>query len=62
MPETAPAKASVSTFIDSLRLRPLDVGGLVMARWLQGVGALLMGLARHGVGNFPFALGVTLPG
>ncbi len=56
------AKASVSTFIESLGLRPLDVGGLEMARWLEGVGVLLMGLARHGVGNFNFSFGVNLPG
>ena len=56
------AKASVSAFIESLGLRPLDVGGLEMARWLEGVGPLLMGLARHGVGSFDVALGVNLPG
>jgi predicted dinucleotide-binding enzyme len=60
--DDARAKASVSTFIESLGLRPLDVGGLEMARWLEGVGPLLMGLARHGVGNFNFALGVNLSG
>jgi 8-hydroxy-5-deazaflavin:NADPH oxidoreductase len=60
--DDARAKASVSTFIESLGLRPLGVGGLDMARWLEGVGALLMGLARHGVGNFNFALGLNLPG
>jgi hypothetical protein len=60
--DDAGAKASVSAFIESLGLRPLDVGGLEMARWLEGVGPLLMGLARHGVGNFNLALGVNLPG
>ena len=60
--DDARAKASVSAFIESLGLRPLDVGGLEMARWLEGVGPLLMGLARHGVGNFDLALGVNLPG
>jgi predicted dinucleotide-binding enzyme len=54
------AKASVSAFIESLGLRPLDVGGLEMARSLEGVGLLLMGLARHGVGNFNLALGVNI--
>jgi 8-hydroxy-5-deazaflavin:NADPH oxidoreductase len=39
-----------------------DVGGLEMAGWLEGVGPLRMGLARHGVGNFNFSLGVNLPG
>src|SRR5918996_421535 len=56
--DDARAKASVSAFIESLGLRPLDTGGLAMARWLEGVGLLMMGLARHGVGNFNFALGV----
>ena len=51
------------TFIESLGLRPLDVGGLKMAHWLEGAGLVMMGLARHGVGNWDFALGVTeLPG
>jgi hypothetical protein len=58
----AGAKASVSVFIESLGLRPLDVGGLEMARWLEGVGPLLMGLARHGVGNFNLALAVNILG
>ena len=60
--DDARAKAGVSAFIESLGLRPLDVGGLEMARWLEGVGPLLMGLARHGVGSFDVALGVDLPG
>jgi 8-hydroxy-5-deazaflavin:NADPH oxidoreductase len=57
--DDAQAKASVSAFIESLGLRPLDVGGLEMARWLEGMGPVLMGLARHGVGNFNIALGVS---
>jgi 8-hydroxy-5-deazaflavin:NADPH oxidoreductase len=56
------AKAGVAEFIDSLKLRPLDVGGLNMAHWLEGTGLVMMGLAHHGVGNFDFALGVTVPG
>lgn len=60
--DDARAKASVSAFIESLGLRPLDVGGLEMARWLEGVGPLLMGLARHGAGSFDVALSVDLPG
>jgi predicted dinucleotide-binding enzyme len=57
--EDAPAKASVSAFIETLGLRPLDVGGLEMAHWLEGAGLLMMGLARNGVG-FNLALGVEL--
>ena len=58
--DDAAAKASVSAFIESLGLRPLDTGGLEMARWLEGAGLLTMGLARYGVGNYNFALGVSL--
>jgi predicted dinucleotide-binding enzyme len=59
----AQAKAGVEAFIESLGLRPLDVGRLKMAYWLEGAGVVTMGLARHGVGNWDFALGVTeLPG
>lgn len=57
--DDASAKARVSTFIASLGLRPLDVGGLRMARYLEGVGPLLMGLARNGVESFDFALAVS---
>ena len=55
-------KAGVAEFIESLKLRPLDVGGLNMAHYLEGTGLVMMGLAQHGVGNFDFALGVTVPG
>src|SRR6185312_1407784 len=57
--DDAHAKAAVEAFVKSLGLRPLDVGGLEMAHWLEGVGLLTMGLARHGVGNWDFALGVA---
>jgi hypothetical protein len=57
--DNAQAKAGVEAFIESLGLRPLDVGGLTMAHWLEGAGLVVMGLARHGVGNWDFALGVT---
>ena len=55
--DDARAKASVSAFIESLGLRPLDVGGLEMAHWLEGAGLLMMGVAGHGAG-FNIALGV----
>jgi predicted dinucleotide-binding enzyme len=60
--DDARAKAAVAEFVESLNLRPLDVGGLTMAHWLEGAGLLVMGLARNGVGNFDFALGVTVSG
>jgi 8-hydroxy-5-deazaflavin:NADPH oxidoreductase len=58
--DDARAKASVSAFIESLGLRPLDAGGLEMARWLEGAGLLVVGLANNGVGNFDFSLGVRV--
>ncbi|MEZ0050497.1 putative dinucleotide-binding enzyme [Mycobacterium sp. MAA66] len=57
--DDAQAKARVSEFITGLGLRPLDVGGLTMAHWLEGTGLVLMGLARHGLDNFDVALGAT---
>jgi predicted dinucleotide-binding enzyme len=57
--DDAQAKAGVSEFIASLGLRPLDVGGLNMAHWLEGTGLILMGLARHGLDNFDVALSAT---
>jgi predicted dinucleotide-binding enzyme len=53
------AKKSVSTFIETLGLRPLDVGNLEMAHWLEGAGLLMMGVAGHGAG-FNIALGVDI--
>jgi predicted dinucleotide-binding enzyme len=55
------AKAAVAEFVDSLKLRPLDVGGLDLAHYLEGTGLVMIGLAQHGVGTFDFALGVTVP-
>ena len=60
--DDAHAKASVSAFIESLGLRPLDAGGLEVARWLEGAGLVMISLANHGVGNFNFSLGVSLSG
>jgi predicted dinucleotide-binding enzyme len=59
--DDADAKASVSTFIESLGLRPFDVGGLAAARWLEAAGPLLMGLASNGAG-FNISLGVNVLG
>jgi predicted dinucleotide-binding enzyme len=56
--DNAQAKAAVAEFIKSIGLRPLDVGGLKMAHWLEGVGVVTVGLAGNGVGHFDFALGV----
>jgi predicted dinucleotide-binding enzyme len=56
--DDAQAKESVSAFIESLGFRPRDTGDLSMAHWVEGAGVLTMGLARHGVGNFDFSLGI----
>ena len=56
--DDAQAKAAVAAFIESLGLRPLDVGSLTMAHWLEGMGVVAMGLAGNGVGHWDFALGV----
>jgi predicted dinucleotide-binding enzyme len=53
------AKAGLAEFVDTLGLRPLDVGNLGMAPYLEGMGLVAVGLAQHGVGNLDFALGVT---
>ena len=57
--DDAQAKAGVAAFIESIGLRPLDVGGLKMAHWLEGAGLVTVGLAGNGVGHWDFALGVN---
>jgi predicted dinucleotide-binding enzyme len=54
------AKARVSTFLHSLGLRPLDVGGLHMAQTLEAVGLLMIGLAKNGAGTWDIALNVDI--
>ena len=58
--DSATAKASVATFVESLGLRPQDTGDLSMAHWLEGAGLLSVGLANHGVGNLNFSLGIKI--
>src|ERR1700738_972422 len=48
--DDARAKAGVAEFIESLELRPLEVGGLNMAPWLEGTGPGVVGLGLHGGG------------
>jgi predicted dinucleotide-binding enzyme len=57
--DSAEAKATVATFLQSLDLRPLDAGGLQMATALEWSGVLLMGLAGNGAG-FDLALGAEI--
>ena len=54
------AKARVSTFIESLGLRPLDVGGLHMASTLEALGLMMIGLAKNGAGTWDIALNVDI--
>ena len=57
--DSAEAKATVATFLESLELRTLDAGGLQAASILESAGLLLMGLARNGAG-FDLALGTEV--
>jgi predicted dinucleotide-binding enzyme len=54
------AKARVSSFIESLGLRPLDVGGLHMASTLEALGLMMIGLANNGAGTWDIALNVEI--
>ncbi|SEO45514.1 NADPH-dependent F420 reductase [Amycolatopsis saalfeldensis] len=56
------AKASVSAFIESLGLRPMDTGSLPMARTLENAALLMLGLVAHSVKHTDFFLGVTILG
>ncbi|MFM0175870.1 NADPH-dependent F420 reductase [Paraburkholderia sediminicola] len=58
--DDAEAKARVSTFIKSLGLRPLDVGGLHMASTLEALGLMMIGLAKNGAGTWDIALNVEI--
>jgi 8-hydroxy-5-deazaflavin:NADPH oxidoreductase len=55
----AEAKTRFAAFLQSLDLRPLDVGGLEMTYVLEWAGILLMGLAGNGAG-FDVALGAEI--
>ena len=54
------AKARVSTFLESLGLRPLDVGGLPMAATLESLGLMMIGLAKNGAGTWDIALNIDI--
>ncbi len=58
--DDAEAKARISTFLESLGLRPFDVGGLQMAQTLEALGLMMIGLAKNGAGTWDFALNVDL--
>lgn len=58
--DDAQAKARLSAFVESLGLRALDVGPLPMARALENVALLELGLAAHAVKHTDFALGISI--
>jgi predicted dinucleotide-binding enzyme len=58
--DDAEAKARVSTFLESLGLRPFDVGGLHMAQTLEALGLMLIGLAKNGAGTWDIAWNVDI--
>lgn len=58
--DDAEAKARVAIFIESLGLRPLDVGGLHMAQTLEAVGLMMIGLAKNGAGTWDIAIKVDI--
>jgi predicted dinucleotide-binding enzyme len=57
--DSADAKAAFAALLQSLDMRPLDVGGLEMTYVLEWAGILIMGLARNGAG-FDVALGAEI--
>jgi predicted dinucleotide-binding enzyme len=56
--DDAEAKHSVSAFVETLGMRPLDAGQLPMARALENATLLHLGLVAHSVKHPNFALGV----
>ena len=56
------AKARVSAFVESLGLRPMDAGPLVMAGALEHACMLTLGLLSHSVKHTNFSIGVSLLG
>ncbi|WP_216896054.1 NADPH-dependent F420 reductase [Nocardia alni] len=58
--DDAQAKARVSAFIESLGLRPMDTGQLPMARALENVALMQLGLVANSVGHTNFFLGVSI--
>lgn len=56
------AKARIGAFVESLGLRSLDTGPLLMARTLEHMCLLSLGLMTHSIKHTDFAIGVSLPG
>ena len=60
--DDAQAKGRVSAFVEGLGLRPFDVGLLPMARTLEHVCLLSLGLMTHSVKHTRFSIGVSFLG
>lgn len=60
--DDAQAKARVGAFIESLELRPMNIGLLPMARTLEHVCLLSLGLLAHSIKHTNFSIGVSLLG
>ena len=58
--DDAQAKARVSAFVESLGLRPMDAGQLPMARALENVALLELGLVAHSIKHTDFYLGISI--
>jgi predicted dinucleotide-binding enzyme len=58
--DDAQAKARISALLESLGLRPLDVGGLQMAATLESLGLMMISLARNGAGTWDIALNADI--
>jgi predicted dinucleotide-binding enzyme len=54
------AKARVSAFVETLGLRAMDTGQLLMARALENVALMQLGLMTHSVKHTNFSLGVDV--
>lgn len=60
--DDAAARALVVTFIESLEVRPMNVGPLPMARALEHICLLSLGFMTHSVKHTDVAIGVSFPG
>jgi predicted dinucleotide-binding enzyme len=57
--DDAPRKARVSAFVESLGLRAMDAGRLLMARTLEHATLLTLGLLANSLKNTNFSLGLS---
>lgn len=60
--DDARAKDRLSEFVESIGLRAFDIGGLLMARTLEHVCLLSLGLMTHSIKSTDYTIGVSFPG